>query len=262
MKTRGIVVYVINLDRSPDRLRFVLPRVLQMRFPTERISAIDGQRLSESDLDQYVDTDSFRVFQGYPPKRGEIGCSLSHFKAWEKFLQSSYRYALIVEDDITFPPETLKAVVTELMDSSNDWDVVNFNLSRSATPLTLRSLKSYGKLVVYLKAFSCAGAYLINRQAAARLLTHAFPIKMPVDVMFTRGWEFDIKFTIIEPHLAHQTFGNSDIQRTTLLKQENAPISLTFYLRKMSYKIKTHVMRFFYNLKMYLKESRYYSGDE
>jgi hypothetical protein len=62
---------------------------------------------------------------------------------------------------------------------------------------------------------------MINRKGAKNLLEKALPIKMPVDHYFTRDWELGIKFTGVEnPNLVHQTFGDSDIERTTKVQSE------------------------------------------
>ena len=77
---------------------------------------------------------------------------------------------------------------------------------------------------------------------------------MQVDDYFTRTWEFDLKFTGIEnPRLVYQMFGNnSDIEDTRKAEDENK--DLLSYLKRKIYKRQTSLIRFFYNLKVYLQD--------
>jgi GR25 family glycosyltransferase involved in LPS biosynthesis len=42
MSTKGIPIYVINLDRSPDRLCYMSEQLSKTEVPFERIVAVDG----------------------------------------------------------------------------------------------------------------------------------------------------------------------------------------------------------------------------
>ncbi|MDR0407049.1 MAG: glycosyltransferase family 25 protein [Holosporales bacterium] len=249
----GTIAYVINLDRSVKRREFIMSQVMQLGFSTERVSAVDGKLLSEEEIKQKVDLDSYNAFLGHTPELGMIGCNMSHFSVWEAFLHSCYRYALVIEDDVSFNSEELRTIVSELTQTSDDWDIVSFELSHKGMPLTVRRIKENNKLVVYLTEVTHTGAYLINRKAASRLWAHALPIKMPIDAMLTRGWEFGLKFTGIEPRLVHQVFGDSEIGKTTYASTQDSSISVILRIRKIVYKAKSYTMRFLYNLKLYFQ---------
>jgi GR25 family glycosyltransferase involved in LPS biosynthesis len=248
-------VYVINMERSADRRASILQQVEQLGFPWERM-AVDGSLLSAEEIDRIVDNDVFRVIQWRPIKKGELGCFLSHAQVWKTFLQSSYQYALVFEDDVQFDVKKLREVLFELMQTPVDWDIVSFEIDNNrGMPLTLRRLKTGDRLVIYLGVALHMGAYLISRKAAASLFSHTFPIKMPSDVFYTRGWEFDLKFTGVEPILASQVFPQSEID-TMDLRRRDSPDTLSqmrLWVRKRVLKMKSNVMRFLYNLKLYFQ---------
>ncbi|MEO0348073.1 MAG: glycosyltransferase family 25 protein, partial [Pseudomonadota bacterium] len=218
---KEILSLIINLDRSPQRLAYVKDPISKLGFDTIRIPAIDGNKLSNTQIAKKLDSVAYQNYLGHSPKKGSIGCYMSHVIAWQRFLDSPYRYAVIFEDDITFDSDMLKTVINELVNYHELWDVTSFELSHRGNPLTIKELSSKHKLSVYLTEVTHTGAYIINRQAAVKLLTKAFPIKMPIDHYFTRAWEFGIKFTGIEnPRIVHQSFGNSDISATKDVNQK------------------------------------------
>ena len=245
----SVGAYVINLDRSIGRYEYVKNTIYKLGLPLERISAVDGATLSPEQIKQVADLQSYNIFLGHAPERGTIGCSLSHIKAWQKFLDSNLDFAVIFEDDISFEPEKLRSTIDNLIENQTMWDVVSFEIHHRGMPLTIKSLSNRQNLVIYLTNVSHAGAYMLNRSAAEKLLAKALPIKMPIDHYFTRGWELDIKFTGIEPRLVHQTFGQSDIAQTKTFNHDQK-ISLG-YIRRALYTIQSSLIRFIYNLKIY-----------
>lgn len=250
---QGIGAYVINLDRSRERLAFVLPRIEELGVPIERISAVDGRLLSEADIRRVVDLEAYNVYIRHFPDSGTIGCSLSHFRAWEAFLRSSYAYALIFEDDVSFASGKLCSVVNDLTKIPQSWDLVRFDFACNDAPFVLCSLNKDYRLTTYFGTVFCAGAYLINRRAATALCARALPVRMSVDYIFSRGWEFDLKFVGLEPKLVHQTFGDSEIKKTARFQAPDTCVGLIQQLRRAVYRAKTHIMYFLYNMKLYIQ---------
>ena len=163
---KGINTYIINLERSKDRYEYVKPNITDLGFPSERIEAVDGNLLSDSEIEKNVDLISYKEYLNHLPRKGMIGCNLSHYKAWEAFLKSNAEYAIIFEDDISFNPKELKPVIEEVIKYNNLWDIVNLEISHKGTPLTIKNLGNNHKLVIYLTEITHAGAYIINRKAA------------------------------------------------------------------------------------------------
>lgn len=249
--TEGVGVYVINLDRSKERYEYVKDSINDLGFAVTRISAVDGSTLSESYINQIVDFESYKTFLTHLPRKGTIGCSLSHIKTWETFLASGFEFALIFEDDITFDQQKLKPIVQDLTNNNELWDIVNFDIHHRGLPLTIKELSNQQKLVVYLTEVTHTGAYMMNREAAKKLLAKALPIRMPIDHYFTRAWEFDMKFTGVEnPRLVHQTFGDSQITTTNHISEEK--LTILEKVKHSMYKVQACSIRFLYNLKLYL----------
>jgi glycosyl transferase, family 25 len=92
----NVEVYLINLDRSVDRLARFERLSTANSFTFIRISAVDGRALTEKDLAVYRSTNP----KFYPLGPGEIGCFLSHRKAWQAIAANDGAYGAVFEDDV------------------------------------------------------------------------------------------------------------------------------------------------------------------
>ncbi|MDR0677922.1 MAG: glycosyltransferase family 25 protein [Holosporaceae bacterium] len=213
--------YLINLDRATERLNFVQPSILALGFPMERISAVDGKGLLQKEIESITDLKTYKLLFRMSPEAGTIGCSLSHEKAWLKFLESRYEFAVIFEDDVQFDPRELSETIKLVTKKKSLWDIANFETKHRGCPVKISELSSWRHLVVYLFSVTHAGCYLINRRAAQELLKKFYPIKMPLDHYFTSAWEFDLKFVGVEPRMVQQKFGDSQIKTSDNRKKRN-----------------------------------------
>ena len=249
-KTNKVTAYIINLDTSPQRYQYISQYVNKLGLPVQRVAAINGAKIKSNEIPKVLDTKQYKHHLGHIPKAGTIGCSLSHIKAWQTFLQSDSEFALIFEDDVSFDSMKMKQSVDNLLKNKNIWDIGSFEISHHGAPLLIKKLDNTQNLVVYTTEVADSGAYIINRKAAIKLLNKALPIVMPIDHYFTRAWEFNLAFTGIEPRIVKQTFGNSNIGSSNRIIAEKT--SLTDKLKKISYKLQSYTIRALYNIKIYL----------
>lgn len=248
-----IGIYLINLDRSPERLAFANKSIDQLPYAFTRISAVDGKKLPQAYVDSIVDKGAFEVYTGKHVERGTIGCSLSHIKAWQAFLASDNDFALILEDDIGFNAKDMQDVIAALLDQLSLWDLVNFeNLHRSLS-LTLAQLPHQYSLELNLTSVTHAGAYLIKRSTAQSLVDKALPLRMPADHYFNRPWELGFRFTSVKPNLAEQAFGTSIIDETrTKNHLQYSPLKRVYIkTKRIIVRVQSDIMRFVTTLKDY-----------
>ena len=90
--------YLINLDRSIDRLEAMKIRLKTIGVDFERVSGIDGNKFPPVDYT----TKSPNARYPHHLSAGEIACFLSHKKCWELLIKSNEEWALILEDNCTF----------------------------------------------------------------------------------------------------------------------------------------------------------------
>ncbi len=255
----AVKVYYINLDRSKDRLNFLLPKIKELGFESSRIEGIEGRLMSDEEINKVVDIDKYNRNRGKTLAKGEVGCYLGHLKAWERFQLdiaetkdniNQDNFALILEDDVDFDSKLLKETILELIENKKLWDIVYFQLAHKGTPLKIKELNNNLNLVVYLTNIVEAGAYLINTKTAKALSKNALPITMPLDYYYIRNWEHKLIATGIEPRIVEQKMEiNSLMTETKQYIIKNKNLKSIFY--KKIFNIQAALKFFMYNLKNY-----------
>lgn len=202
-ETSGVCVYYLNIDRAAARRQHIEPLIRAMSFPFQRVVGVDSVNLPDEQLLDYVDPVSYQRFYGRVPQKGEVLCTHSHIQAWQTFLDSRYAYALVLEDDITFDPAQMEFFVSELTKKNHLWDVCNLDTRTKGAKrfrLTLGQIKD--RRIGVAHGIYGADAYLMNRKAAQKLLSHVTPLRLEVENYFSRAWEFGYKYTDLTPFIA------------------------------------------------------------
>lgn len=128
----------------------------------EFIDAVDGRKLSEQQRNEQFDYKTCENLIGRKLNAGEVGCTLSHRKVYEHFIEAGDPYALVLEDDITF--------------IRNFNEITNYNLIKELDvpdPIVLMLSGDfwYWRRNHIVSVYDCVGAYayFIN-QASAKLI--------------------------------------------------------------------------------------------
>ena len=239
----SLQVYFINLDKSKKRLEYITPQLQALGYNFERIPGIYGADIPEDELERITAYERLnREFKD----SGTVGCYLSHMKAWRSFLESSHKYALICEDDIEFDPEELRQIIDGILQAKSKWDIVNLEIGHRGHPSLVESLPGTKcGLYKYRTRVSHMGCYLINRNAAIKLLSKALPALMDVDQYFSRSWELGTIFRGVEPRIVHQKFGDSEIANQKSAPKER---SLRIKINGWVFSLKTDAAFFVHSL--------------
>lgn len=168
-------VFVINLDRSPERWHDLSTRAKAAGFQPVRFAAIDGQDLPAADLAR------LRALQsGSYPALGarELGCFLSHHALWQAHLASGKNWVLILEDDVHFSglaplldhthwlPEDADLVKCEAFPEKARLGPPRDAVPTDAAPRGMALARLRGR-------YHGTGGYFLSRRGAAKLLALA-----------------------------------------------------------------------------------------
>ncbi|MDR3450297.1 MAG: glycosyltransferase family 25 protein [Alphaproteobacteria bacterium] len=159
--------YVINLARDTGRLNHMSARFHELGLDFERVDAVDARLMS---AEQIVAFRESRPLHGlWTP--GQVGCFLSHFGVWRKIATGTEPYAAVFEDDMHFSP-SLKEVFADESWLPPDFDLVRLENSTNRLLLGRRPVVSVaGRALYRLSSTSwCAGAYIMSRDAARRVV--------------------------------------------------------------------------------------------
>lgn len=183
--------FVINLDRSPERLADIRADMSAEGIDLIRIAGVDGKTIPEAER-TLLDTPAFLRRHGKRPVPGEYGCYVSHLKAIDAIAAGEADAGVVFEDDVRPRPEMMP--VLRALAERDDWDVVRFAHHRRPRRRHLRSLPAGRRLsAAFFGPTGSAAAYVVRRSAAARLSAALRPMSLPFDVALERGWANDVR---------------------------------------------------------------------
>lgn len=112
-------IFVINLDESTARLERLKSEFERIGLNFERLPAVDGRKLNESQILKHYSLEQNRKKYFKPLSKPEIGLYMSHLKACEKIISENLDFGIILEDDIVLKegfqivPQVLSAINIE-----------------------------------------------------------------------------------------------------------------------------------------------------
>ena len=157
-------VYVINLDRHPERLAHMRDQLSDVGF--ERIAAVDGAKNPET-------TRGLTRF--------ELACLESHRNAWRLFLRRSDAHACFLEDDIHLRPDF--GALVEM----DDWippDAHSVKLDTYLQEVKLgrrRPVLGAREVARLYTRHESSAAYVLSREGAERYLGLTARPVLPAD---------------------------------------------------------------------------------
>ena len=243
--------YIINLDRAPERWEHMSETFTEAEIPIVRVPAIDGTQLIFPCVD--FNEKKFWQFHGRETNIFEVACYLSHLKAIKLFLESDDEFAMICEDDLFLKPGC-KEVVEIALSSSSLWNILRLSGLREGRACWLQQLSPRYFLTLHLSRLKGAGAYLIDRKAAAILVNELTPMWLPWDHAIDREWTFGLRALAVAPFPISQTDEKfeSTIQKMSQPKLSSLQRCLTTYPYQALNELSRWMARGLYFLKLKL----------
>jgi glycosyl transferase family 25 len=170
---QALPVYLINLDRDPERLAF-MRRQLEVRgLGFTRLSASDGNDPA------ILRTSRRSALCSLSP--GAVGCFESHIRAWEQLLASDAPACIVIEDDVVLSSDFMQSAMEAA--ASVDFDVIKLDVFARRVEVGARGvpLSSGRTLHRFLGRDWCTGGYVVSREGARRLLRKSKGYTRPVD---------------------------------------------------------------------------------
>ena len=182
-------IYIINLERAPDRLRGITEEFSKYGLSFERIDAYDAKKHSSSETQSNRLPEGRRHYWLMELTDGEIACYLSHKKAWKQLVESSEEWALVAEDDVKFEADP-RGILGDLSWIPNGVELVQLahefpgrHVKYVDPVVRVDSEHIAACLMDYRHSGGGTQGYLINRRLAAMLLEEFPLIEAPIDDM-------------------------------------------------------------------------------
>lgn len=162
-------IWIINLDKSTDRMNNIKNNFNKYGIKFNRFPAIYGKNISETYIKNNVNFLCKSVLCNY----GTIGCASSHKTLWKQLIDSNEDFYIIFEDDIEINNKTFD-IISKLIPFLNkkefDIDYINLNCINFGYSIHKTEFKiddyEFGKPYIPL----LCNSYIITKKGAQKLL--------------------------------------------------------------------------------------------
>jgi glycosyl transferase family 25 len=190
-----IPIFLVNLDRSKDRLQAYEDQMSTLGLVYERVPAVDGNCISKNDADELSRTN----VGGFPWEKGAMGCFLSHRKVWKMIIEREEEWTFISEDDIHL--SEVKHFFSQRDWIPNDADLIKAETMRTRVVVSKAlDIDIPGHRLRRLESTHLGtGGYFIKRKTAKLLYEATRQLSGPIDhVMFDSSLEVFGKITVYQ----------------------------------------------------------------
>jgi glycosyl transferase family 25 len=198
-------IFIISLPEAQERRTRITGIMNDLGLEFQFIDAVDGRQFDVINHPNYDAAKRLRCF-GKHLTGGDIGCTLSHKKIYQKMVDENIAKALIFEDDIIIK-EGFVDSLTELLTTPVPFDMVRFLGSPKLERLKLRpvyKLNSGHTLTRHTGMPGGSHATLMTLNAAQKALRHMNRIAYPIDAILGRSWVTGINWYTVRPGLVAQ----------------------------------------------------------
>lgn len=169
--------YLINLDRSPERLAHFSAQAERAGLAFERIAAVEGRALSAAERTRALAA----RFRFQPLNPGEIGIFMSQRSAWRRLVDSGEAMAAVFEDDVVLCARA-GPLLAKLSTGGWSGDIVKLETTLRRVVLGApHPLDAEHDLSPLRSWHGGAAGYVVTRACAQRLLEATWPLADPVD---------------------------------------------------------------------------------
>lgn len=237
-------ILLINLDSSRDRLTVSLNKLKQLDISVERISAVDGRRLTEEERNRLSQWNKKSFFKPLSP--GEIGCFLSHIAAAERIVKEGWPLAVVLEDDFELHPD-FKNLLSKIVNSREALpDLIKLEGVLQGGDIITKITPELN-LVRHRRPPVRTVAQLWTLTGARKFLEIAHPLRRPVDVQLKHWWEGNLNILTTVPALVMQ----DDKQASQSTIGARNPIGFNGKLRQYIYRFNYAFISQWYLLRRY-----------
>lgn len=159
-------VWIINLERRPDRLKTTIDRLKNIGIIPKIHNAIDAKS-------KYI-VDLYDSEKGEKRTIEEFACYLSHKTLWSYLYSLEIPYAIIFEDDIILEDDITKEDIIDRVKESKGFNILFLGHCFSST-------KKFKIPNTVVGTGLCLNAYVITKEAIEKLLDKKDDYSIPID---------------------------------------------------------------------------------
>lgn len=196
----GIEALVIHLSRAEAR-RPQVERILNAcPVPARVIEAVDGRALTDHEISAVFSQRSLHSPR-YPfaITAGEIGCFLSHRRAWRIIVESGLRAGLILEDDVEIDPDPFARALALATQHIEQEGYIQFQVRPVVAGAPVVASHDGVSIQRPRVAMLRTSAQLVSAAQASRLLQVTERFDRPVDGLLQLSWVTGVAPSCVVP---------------------------------------------------------------
>lgn len=210
--------YILSFKEDKKRRALLAERFEASGFKVVFVDAVRGSKLNKKEKEPFQ-SNNRQYKSSHILQDNAIGCALSHYKAWQKIINSPEGYGFVFEDDAKPCFENVFYQISNLAKLSNKLDIVS--LANRRPKLTReRIITCTEDTALYLLRGNDFGAeaYFISANAARQLLNHPQRFEYEVDILIHHWWMHKCQMLHLMPPLFIEdgrasTIGYSNVPR-------------------------------------------------
>lgn len=201
-----IQILVISLERSLDRRKQVEKEIQKISLPWSFLDAVDGSKLEQTPVE--YKPKKVKKLQGYELTPNEIGCYLSHKKAWQRCVEGGIP-TLVLEDDFVLSADFQNVLMTVLSEMTQH----GFIRLQGLYEVPYQEILNIAGVSLVKNQGDAVGAtaYLLRPEIAKILIMHSANIYEPVDHFLEHYQKHSLEFLAIRPYPVDITRAKSTI---------------------------------------------------
>ena len=184
-----MLVYIIVFKGNTERKRLLKKRFGEIGLNPKFVDAIEGSKLSTEEKKNFQGI-SRHIWAKEAFHSNAIGCALSHFKAWNLFLEADANGAFVFEDDakpIESQKPRIKGQLDRLWANAEQFDIVFMANRQIQNKDTVVASATQGLCCLKYSGVG-AESYFITKSAAERLLQNPLRLALEVDTLMHHWW--------------------------------------------------------------------------
>ncbi len=190
-------IFLINLDRSPDRLAFMQEQFRKIGLTVERVSGVNGTAVPD-----YL-ADDFRGPNLLTP--GEVGCYASHLVIAKTIIERGLPYGIVIEDDVLLEPCFERVCRAAAENAPEGWGYLLLSHAFKHTLVSVARLDADHDLVRFRHCYLNTGATIISNHGARQWIASRKRTR-PVDIDAIKySWSCGLDVLGVHPAVARQT---------------------------------------------------------
>lgn len=198
--------FVISMRDNANRRAQAERIATACPIPCTILDAVDGRTLPEATRDARCGRALHRPRYPFALRPAEIGCFLSHRRAWQEILDRDLDGGLILEDDVDLDEPGFGRALEVAFDALRSADLVRLRLMHRTDARRRRRTVSMIDWPIVTPLGT--QAQVVGRAGASRLLAASQRFDRPVDVFIQMRWVSGIAACEVSPsHVRDLTVG-------------------------------------------------------